>query len=159
MCCSRFRYVHLEIPHVEFEMSITGLDPLDTLSRLEKATGALARVERPGVPQLSRALEKIRHGSISASNRPKPEEIPDDSQHDSPESLIERLDGLDLAEKALHLQPITPQEALNTLYMTKRAIQDKLRQNYLRRARRGMPKGFGTQSRHERVISIFLTST
>ena len=115
-------------------MSIAGLSTPDALPRLKEATGALARVERP------HAL-----GSEENSIKPVPTisegkslESPNNSQRDSIESLIKQSNGLDLAQKVLRWQPTKPQEALNRLQMKKQTIQVKLRQKYLRKARRGV---------------------
>ena len=129
--CSSFRYIRLEIPRDEFEMSIAGLGPWDALTRLKEATGELARVERPGVTQTP-------IHPISTSSDSESLESLDSSQPDSIETLIKQSDALDLANKEACAYPRAPQEALNRLRMKKQAILEKLRQKYLGKARRGM---------------------
>ena len=138
MWCSSFRYIRIEMPRAELEMSIAGLSSPDALPRLKEATGALARVERPHVLQTPVGSEENSINPIPTRNEGKSLESPNNSQHDSIESLIKHSNVLDLAQKVLRWQPTKPQEALNRLQMKKHIVQEKLRQKYLRKARRGV---------------------
>ena len=135
---SSFRYIRIEIPRAEFEMSIASLDSPDALLRLKEATGALGRFEQSEVANTPERLSGDSVTLVSKNGVGEVLETLNRSVDYGLESVVEQSNCYHLAVRVMLSQPKVPREALYRLELLVAATYEDLRHVFLQKAREGM---------------------